>query len=320
MNSLDVVLFGRIKTSFLLVKEECVKVKLKSYSICMMLIIAFLFILSGCSDDKQAAVLVSEADTEERIVTTTMSTVEIMEKLDLNLVGVPTTSGTIPERYKDVTKVGNAMNPDVEIIKSLNPTDVLSVTTLEYDLASGFKEMGLSTTFVDFQSIESMQQEILTLGEKYNREEQAQKLAAVYTNKVQEVQERVKEKESPKVLVLLGIPGSYLVATNESYIGNLVELAGGTNVIQDQSVEFLASNTEYLHQSNPDIILRLAHGMPKDVVEMFDEEFQTNDIWKHFSAVQKGRVYDLDEPVFGTTANLHADAALEELVKILYAD
>lgn len=294
--------------------------KCKPYNICVLLIIAFLFLLSGCSDDKQATVLVSETDTEERIVTTTMSTVEIMEKLDLNLVGVPTTSGTIPERYKDVTKVGNAMNPDVEIIKSLNPTDVLSVTTLEYDLASGFKEMGLSTTFVDFQSIESMQQEILTLGEKYNREEQAQRLAAVYTNKVQEVQESVKGKESPKVLVLLGIPGSYLVATNESYIGNLVELVGGTNVIQDQSVEFLASNTEYLHQSNPDIILRLAHGMPKDVVEMFDEEFQTNDIWKHFSAVQKGRVYDLDEPVFGTTANLHADTALEELVKILYAD
>lgn len=294
--------------------------KSKSHNVCIMLLVALLFILSGCSAEKQAAVQDSETDTEERIVATTMSTVEIMEKLDLDLVGVPTTSDTVPERYKDITKVGNAMNPDVEIIKSLNPTDVLSVTTLEYDLASGFKEMGLPTTFVDFQSIESMKQEILKLGEKYNREEQAQELAAVYTNKVQEVQESVKGKESPKVLVLLGIPGSYLVATNESYIGNLVKLAGGTNVIQDQSVEFLASNTEYLHQSNPDIILRLAHGMPKEVVEMFDEEFETNDIWKHFSAVQNNRVYDLDEPVFGTTANLHADIALEELVKILYAD
>ena len=60
--------------------------------------------------------------------------------------------------------------------------------------------------------------------------------------------------------------------------------------------------------------------MPKEVVEMFNEEFKTNDIWKHFNAVQNERVYDLKEPVFGTTANLHADTALDELVKILYAD
>ena len=283
------------------------------------LIVVLLLFLSGCNADENT-VAQETISAEHRIVATTMSTLEIMEKLELDVVGVPVTSETLPERYKGVTEVGNAMNPDVEIIKSLKPTDVLSVTTLEYDLADGFKEMGLPTTFVDFQSIESMNKEITKLGEKYNRVDQAEKLVSVYTDKIQEIQEQVKGKESPKVLVLLGIPGSYLVATNASYIGNLVELAGGTNVIQDQSVEFLASNTEYLHQSNPDIILRLAHGMPKEVVEMFNEEFKTNDIWKHFNAVQNERVYDLKEPVFGTTANLHADTALDELVKILYAD
>ncbi len=283
------------------------------------LIVVLLLFLSGCNADENT-VAQETISAEHRIVATTMSTLEIMEKLELDVVGVPVTSETLPERYKGVTEVGNAMNPDVEIIKSLKPTDVLSVTTLEYDLADGFKEMGLPTTFVDFQSIESMNKEITKLGEKYNRVDQAEKLVSVYTDKIQEIQEQVKGKESPKVLVLLGIPGSYLVATNTSYIGNLVELAGGTNVIQDQSVEFLASNTEYLHQSNPDIILRLAHGMPKEVVEMFNEEFKTNDIWKHFNAVQNERVYDLKEPVFGTTANLHADTALDELVKILYAD
>ena len=283
------------------------------------LIVVLLLFLSGCNADENTVAQETKS-AEHRIVAITMSTLEIMEKLELDVVGVPVTSETLPERYKGVTEVGNAMNPDIEIIKSLKPTDVLSVTTLEYDLADGFKEMGIPTTFVDFQSIESMNKEITKLGEKYNRVDQAEKLVSVYTDKIQEIQEQVKGKESPKVLVLLGIPGSYLVATNASYIGNLVELAGGTNVIQDQSVEFLASNTEYLHQSNPDIILRLAHGMPKEVVEMFNEEFKTNDIWKHFNAVQNERVYDLKEPVFGTTANLHADTALDELVKILYAD
>lgn len=92
----------------------------------------------------------------------------------------------------------------------------------------------------------------------------------------------------------------------------------GENVIKDQKVEYLASNTEYLQSANPDIILRAAHGMPAEVVKMFDEEFKTNDIWKHFDAVKNNRVYDLDENLFGMTASLNAPEALKEMEKMLY--
>ncbi len=57
--------------------------------------------------------------------------------------------------------------------------------------------------------------------------------------------------------------------------------------MQGEQVEYLASNTEYLKKADPDIILRAAHGMPDEVVKMFDKEFKTNDIWKHFAAVKK---------------------------------
>ncbi len=39
-------------------------------------------------------------------------------------------------------------------------------------------------------------------------------------------------KESPRVLVLMGLPGSYIVATENSYVGSLVKLARGVNVYQ----------------------------------------------------------------------------------------
>ncbi len=41
--------------------------------------------------------------------------------------------------------------------------------------------------------------------------------------------------------------------------------------------------------------------MPDEVVKMFDKEFKTNDIWKHFAAVKNNRVYDLEERLLGTT-------------------
>ncbi|MHA7967163.1 heme ABC transporter substrate-binding protein IsdE [Paenibacillus sp. CAU 1782] len=266
-------------------------------------------------DDKQGD---DEADGEHRIVSTTVAITQIMDLLELDLVGIPKSVKTLPERYNDVTKVGNPMSPDMEIVKSLAPTDVLSVTTLQYELEPAFDNAGIAASFLNLTSMENMQTEILKLGEKYDRTEQAEAIVREYDAKLEQIKAATEGKEKPSVLILMGVPGSYLVATEHSYIGDLVRLMGGVNIVQGESVEFLASNTEYLHQSNPDVILRAAHGMPEEVVKMFDAEFKKNDIWKHFKAVQNDRVYDLEETLFGTTGNLAAGEAMDVLLLMLY--
>ncbi|WP_027091540.1 heme ABC transporter substrate-binding protein IsdE [Cohnella thermotolerans] len=253
-----------------------------------------------------------------RIVSTTVAITQIMDALGLDLVGIPKSVKTLPARYDGVTKVGNPMSPDMELVKSLKPTDVLSVTTLQYDLEPVFEQAGIKATFLDLTSLADMQQAIVELGAKYDRAEQAATLSDSFNATLSRLQAETAGKEKPTVLILLGVPGSYLVATEHSYIGDLVRLLGGVNVVQGESVEYLASNTEYLQQANPDVILRAAHGMPDEVVKMFDEEFKKNDIWKHFKAVQNGRVYDLEEELFGTTGNLAANEALVSLAAKLY--
>ena len=53
---------------------------------------------------------------------------------------------------------------------------------------------------------------------------------------------------------------------------------------------------------------------------MFAEEFETNDIWKHFKAVQEGKVYDLESTLFGMSANFNYQKALESLDPILFSE
>ena len=159
------------------------------------------------------------------------------------------------------------------------------------------------------------------LGEKFDREEQAQALVEEYQQFMEEYRSQNEGKESPTVLVLMGLPGSYIVATESSYVGNLVKLAGGVNVYGDgDGQEFLTANTEDMKTKEPDIILRAAHALPEDVVEMFQDEFETNDIWKHFEAVQEGRVYDLPYDLFGMSAKFNYPDALEELQPLLYGE
>ncbi len=280
--------------------------------------IILLMSIAGCSSPKKESAKQVKSESKERVVATTVAVTEIMDALEVDLVGVPTSSKTLPKRYKGLPEVGNPMSPDMEKVKSLKPSEVLSVTTLEYELKPVFDGVGMKANFLDLTSLKNMQSSISDLGKKYGSEKQAEAVVTKLDKKVASIQKEVKGKKEPTVLILLGVPGSYLVATEHSYIGDLVKQLGGKNIVQGEQVEYLASNTEYLKKADPDIILRAAHGMPDEVVKMFDKEFKTNDIWKHFAAVKNNRVYDLEERLFGTTGNLAAIEALDELKKMMY--
>ncbi|MDR4982825.1 heme ABC transporter substrate-binding protein IsdE [Bacillus cereus] len=280
--------------------------------------IILLFSIAGCSSPKKETVKKVKSNSEEHVIATTVAVTEIMDALEVDLVGVPTSYKTLPKRYKGLPDVGNPMSPDMEKVKSMKPSEVLSVTTLEYELKPVFNEAGIKANFLNLTSLKNMQNSITELGKKYGREKQAEAVVTKFDKKVADIQKQVKGKKEPTVLILLGVPGSYLVATEHSYIGDLVKQLGGKNIVQGEKVEYLASNTEYLKKADPDIILRAAHGMPDEVVKMFDKEFKTNDIWKHFAAVKNNRVYDLEERLFGTTGNLAAIEALDELKKMMY--
>ncbi|MBJ7946604.1 heme ABC transporter substrate-binding protein IsdE [Bacillus cereus group sp. N24] len=284
----------------------------------VLMAIILLMSIAGCSSPKKETAKQVKSESKERIVATTVAVTEIIDALEVDLVGVPTSSKTLPKRYKGLPEVGNPMSPDMEKVKSLKPSEVLSVTTLEYELKPVFDGVGMKVNFLDLTSLKNMQNSISDLGKKYGREKQAEEVVTKLDKKVASIQKEVKGKKEPTVLILLGVPGSYLVATEHSYIGDLVKQLGGKNIVQGERVEYLASNTEYLKKADPDIILRAAHGMPDEVVKMFDKEFKTNDIWKHFAAVKNNRVYDLEERLFGTTGNLAAIEALDELKKMMY--
>ncbi|WP_432357126.1 heme ABC transporter substrate-binding protein IsdE [Sporosarcina sp. UB5] len=277
--------------------------------------------LAGCSAGtaNEANEQIGEHD-GDRIVATTVALTEIMDALELDLVGIPSSYKELPKRYSNAKEVGNPMSPDMEMLLSLKPTEIFSVTTLKYDLQEMFEERGIDMTYVNLESIDAMHEEIFKIGEKYDRVEQAEAIVAQFEEKSAAIELAIDGKEKPTVLILMGIPGSYLVGTEHSYIGDLVKRAGGVNVITGEDVEFISANTEYLQQTNPDVILRAAHGMPEQVVEMFDKEFRTNDVWKHFNAVKNGRVYDLEETLFGTTGNLAAAEALDELMNMLHEE
>ena len=101
-------------------------------------------------------------------------------------------------------------------------------------------------------------------------------------------------------------------------MGNLIELAGGNNVLENSSSSFVQINKEELLNLNPDKIVVMTHADPETTKTQVKETLETDSAWKNLDAVKNGEVYYLENEYFGMSANLKVIEALDKMHDILY--
>lgn len=257
---------------------------------------------------------------KERIVVSSVAAVEILDALKVPMVGVPTSSYTLPDSVADAQQIGNPMSPDLEIIASLEPTVIVSVDSLSDELQSQFETLGAESVFVNLSSYDGLKDSITNLGERFNVSEAASQIITEMEQKESTIQKKIADKEKPSVLIIFGANTNFMVASEDTYVGDLVKRVGGVNIIENAPSAFSPVDMEYLADKNPDYILFMAHANPEESLEAFQKEFETNQAWNNFDAVTNNKVYALETGYFGMSANLLAPDAMERLVDILYGE
>ena len=280
-----------------------------------LLSVTMLTFMVGCSSSESNESNVTNSNGEEVVVATSVAVTEILDKLGVEVSGVPTTSYELPESTKDATEVGSPMNPDLEIIKSLNPTCVVSVDTLGSDFEKQFTENNIPSMFVNLSTVDGLKETIVNLGEKFDKSEKAVEIIAELENKENELNLSKKENKED-ILILFGAPGSVMVSTDNSYVGNLVKIAGGNNIFESESSSFIQVNMEEIIKRNPDKILIMTHAVPEEAKKTVEEEFAKS-TWKQLDAIKNNKVYYLENGYFGMSANLKVIEALDKLGVIL---
>lgn len=272
---------------------------------------------TGASKENKETSVVEEQT--EVVVGTSVAVVQILDKLGVKVAGVPTSSYDLPESTKDATKVGNPMSPDMEIIKSLSPDVVISTDTLGDDYEELFKSNNIPSLFVNLDSVDGLRETIKTLAEKFNKIENGETILAELNEKEKSLKEVASEKGEKNVMVAFAAPGGVsMLATGESYVGNLVEMVGAKNIISDTTGPFVTYNKETLSQMNPDMVLVMTHALPEQTQKEFAEMIKTDTAWKNIGAIKEGKVVYLDSSKFGMSANLNVIEALDELSKIIF--
>lgn len=280
-------------------------------------------VLTGCASSSQNAPKETTAGVTKvslKVASTSVAICEILDALGYdNVIGVPETSGTLPERYSDATAIGAAMNPDLEIIKSISPDMVLSPQTLESSLGASYQAAGVTSAFLDLSSVEGMYQAATSLGELLGCEDAAKKMNEEYETYMKTYKSSVAEEQD--ILLLMAFPdGFYLIATENSYVGNLVDMAGGNNVYgsdyKGDENGFVNINPEDMIQKDPDRIMVFAHYAEEDAFAYMEKEFSENKTWQYFDAVKEGNITYLPSKYFGMSANLSWTEALDYLAPV----
>lgn len=284
------------------------KIQIRLLSMCLILLLiligGWVWLILVTNDE-------SDRTTLNRVVTTTNAQTQVFDQLGIDqVVGVATPGAkqNVPNRYQDLPQVGNHISPNIEKIASLKPDAVYVDAALVDDYQQKLTSDHIRTEILDFKTVGDLQDSLTYLGETYGKSAEAKRLKAKLDLKDTTTQHH------PKVLLLMGMPGgSFLAGTKYSYVGDLIERAGGNVITTSQAKsDYVQPNIEQIATEQPDVIITMAHAMEDSVFESFQAEFKSAN-WQTIKAVKEQHVYQAKEPTFSMTANMNAPKAFKQI-------
>lgn len=301
-------------------------------------------ILVGCSNqsnkevsndndkniEKENSLEKEKVNTDIKISVASVAISQILSEMNQEIVGRPTTKLTLPKEYQDVPEIGSSFSPDFEKVLAVGTELLIGDEMFKDKIEKTAKEYGIETFYVNTSTYNSFLTSIEELGKKIGKEKEANDIIKRFKEPLNNTKDINKDL---KVAIIFGTSESNMLATENTYVGSLVQALGvkniateiindssGNNPLEVDSNGYINLNLEQLLKNQPDLILRFGHGNVEEANKAFDKLFSENPAWKNLNAVKNNKIFDLDSNIFGSSANNSVDKALIKLGEILNAE
>jgi iron complex transport system substrate-binding protein len=232
-----------------------------------------------------------------RIVSTAPSITEALFALALGdeVVGVSRFCD-FPAAAQRLPKVGTYLAPDAEAIARLTP-DLVILQTISSELTDRLQALHIAFIEVPHGTINDVYTGIGLIAKAAGVPERAKVLIDRIKHDLAAIQARAKKLSSPRVLVIIdrrpGMLADLTAVGPDSYLQQLLEVAGGTNVLAEPGLPMYPRiSLETALRDDPDVILDLS-GEQKSEAERQAASSQVLALWRQnpqLRAVRNGRV------------------------------
>lgn len=225
----------------------------------------------------------------EKIVSLAPNNTEILFALGLGdkVIGV-TSFCDYPEEALAVEKIGDFNGINLEKIIELDPDLVLNYGVGNDEENARLKEAGIPMLAFLPESIDAVINTINTIGQATGSTEQAKELTNNMMAKKNEILDLVKDAEKKKVFFEIW-HDPLMAAGSGSFMGQLINLAGGTNIAEDAEGDYPQYDLEQLVERNPEVYLTSA-----DMPDKTPESMMARPGFESIEAIKTGNVHVLD--------------------------
>ncbi len=238
-------------------------------------------------------------------------------------------SATMPaylqEYINDLPSVGTAQNPDLEKIVSLQPDLVIGMNfPFHTALKPSLKRAGIPMAVFNVRHRADLRHKMEIFGNLTGNPRQAESRIGEIDAAIDKARQSVGQA-SRTVLVIFGTPESFSMALPDSFVGEMVELAGGFNVAPKNARSsngmmngFAPISMEYVTMANPDVILVITHNNATQIEG--SDLLGRLPAWNSLQAVRNKRVYNLPFETYGINPTVRLGTAVLELSALLYPE
>jgi iron complex transport system substrate-binding protein len=159
-----------------------------------------------------------------------------------------------PASVADIPSIGGILNPSVEKIIRLKPDLVIASSMVSDDVYRALEKAGVKAISINKEgTFEGTFGFIRDVGLVIGKKQEAENLAASMHAQLAAIQERYKNKPNRRVCFVVAFGTYDASATGDTYLDEMITLAGGINVAKDGRNWMFSK--EQLLLANPDVII-----------------------------------------------------------------
>ena len=249
-------------------------------------------LVAGCGPDAPQKPAPSSGTHSVRVVSLAPSLTEIICAVGGadRLVGRTDVCNYPPDVVSHVPVVANFGQPFLEAVAAQHPTLALDTGLADESMGDALVRLGFVHRHIVCERLEDIPAAIRTTGQLIGRDAAAQTLAAMIEAGIRERRAAIANpKNGKKPLVFVEIwCDPLMTAGKNSFVSDLVTLAGGVNLGDELTHDYATVSTEWILDRNPDVVLCLFHGAGHGA----RQQVLNRTGWQNIHAVQTGRVYD----------------------------
>ncbi|MEM3064651.1 MAG: cobalamin-binding protein [Candidatus Nitrosotenuis sp.] len=234
------------------------------------------------------------------------------------------TSRQIDEKVSELAKNGQDLfvihedalkkaKPDLIIAQGT--CAVCSAHTNEVNKALSILKYRPQIEVLDPHNIEDILATVMLIAKRIGKENHGLRLVESLQRRIEYVKGRI-HKNRPRVLCIEWVEPFF---TSGHWIPQMVEIAGGTNLVSATGQHSKRMTIDEVESANADIIVMMPCGFDtnRTIVEC-TKALQNNQRWKNLKAVKSGMLYAVDANSYFSKPSIRTITGIEILAKIIH--